>query len=64
MEKKIVESELPDNYPMYELYLYVIDGKVVRATRQMTVGECKLLKKCKSIKNCDIAARGLWHEMV
>ena len=65
MKKEPNETELPDDYPLYFGYLYIVDGKVVRATEEKsTVAEWKRRKGCKSVKNCDIHARNLWDQII
>lgn len=58
---KLDERELPDDYPLYAGYLYVVDGKVVQAIEQGTVAEWKRRRGCKSVMSCDIGGRDLWH---
>lgn len=62
--KKPQENALPDDYPIYLGYLYVVDGKVVQSMENSTVGTWKRVKGCKQVTSCDIAARDLWHLMV
>lgn len=62
MPNELKERDLPDDYPVHEFYLYVIDDRVWRAPYPATVGEIKkLMPEVKSIKNCDIAGRDIWH---
>lgn len=64
------ERELPDDYPIYPGYLYVINGEVIRSylPNQTTVGEMKkvfkTVKPITSFTNCDIKARNLWDQMI
>ena len=61
MSKELKEHELPDDYPVYVGYLYVLDGTPARANANMTAAKFKQLRKATSIKNCDINGRDLWH---
>ena len=62
--RKPKEAPLPNDYPVYAGYLYVADGEVVRARGQETVIELKQSLGVKELTNCDIAARGLWDQVV
>lgn len=65
MTDELNEMELPDDYPVFPMYLYVVDGTMFRHVRpQSTVGQVKKAFGFKSFKNCDIATRKLWSEMV
>lgn len=66
MAQPAKERELPPNYPMYYGYLYVIDGEVVQYSGEhMVVGLYRQRNpKVKSVKNCDISGRNLWHLMI
>ena len=73
MKKVFNEPELPDDYPVYNGYLYVVNGVVRRAfvpEGGSTVGEMKErgvangAESVKSVTRCDIVARGLTDEMV
>jgi hypothetical protein len=55
------ERELPDDYPLYAGYLYIVDGRVVQAIENGTPAQWKRVRGVNSIKNCDIDARDLWH---
>ena len=59
--KELNERELPDDYPLYAGYMYVVDGTVVTAVENGTPAEWKRRKGCKSVKSCDIGGRDLWH---
>lgn len=63
MTNELNERELDEDYPLHAGYLYVVDGKVVRATEAGTPAEWKRRKGCKSVMSCDIGGRGLWDEM-
>lgn len=54
------EHVLDDEYPVYPGYLYVADGKVVQSDISGTVRDLRRYLKAPEIRNCDIAARGLW----
>jgi hypothetical protein len=62
--KELDERELPDDYPIYAGYLYVADGKVVRATQPSTVAEWKRHRKVVSVTSCDINGRDLWDQAI
>lgn len=54
------ERELPDDYPMYNGYIYMIDGEPLRVTEDISVGQLKKLCGVESVRNCDIKSRNLW----
>lgn len=67
----MTERELPDDYPIYNQYLYVIrftGGRqvITRAYRNMTAGvfKAELIDRHGDeglvLTNCDITERGLW----
>ncbi len=60
MHTNLKEFELDDNHPIYNGYLYVIEGEVRRAKTSTTVGKLKKLLQVQSIRNCDIGGRNLW----
>ena len=52
------EDILPDDYPIYGNYLYVVDGKVIRSDwHDITVRELKLHIHAKEIRRCNMMAR-------
>lgn len=52
------ERMLPDDYPIYGDYLYVVDGEVYRSDYHgITAGELKRRLGAKEIRNCDIYER-------
>lgn len=54
------EPILPDAYPMYGDYWYVIDKKVTRSGYdRVTVGEYKRITKAQEVRRCDASWRGL-----
>lgn len=54
------EKILPDNYPMYAGYWYLLDGKPERNEHgSLTVGAYKRLTGVKEIRRCDAIERGL-----
>ena len=63
MENTLNEKELPNDYPVYWDYLYVVDGKVIKPDVQGTVLDLKRdLKqyrgmKCETVTTCDIDGR-------
>ncbi len=54
------ERELEPEYPIHAGYLYVADGKVIRAMESLTAEEFKQKAGIEILKNCDISARDLW----
>ncbi len=58
------ERELPDDYPIYDGYLYVVDGVPTNAMPAGTVGDAKRRNGFKSVKSCDVEARDLWHLVI
>jgi hypothetical protein len=60
MDKELNEPVLPDDYPIYGMYLYVADGKVIRSDwHDVTVGQLKRLIGASEIRRCDMVARGI-----
>ena len=57
---KLKERELEDEYPVFPLYLYVADGKVIQSNIEGTVADLKRKFNAKTITNCDIGGRDLW----
>ena len=54
------EKVLPDDYPMYDSYWYLLDGKPERNERgRLTVGTYKRLSGVKEIRRCDAVERKL-----
>jgi hypothetical protein len=52
------EPLLPDDYPIYADYLYIVDGKLyVSDWHDVTVQELKMLLGAKEIRRCDAAGR-------
>ena len=52
------ENILPDDYPMYGGYLYVVDGKVTASDlHDVTVKEYKARTGAKEVRHCDIVGR-------
>jgi hypothetical protein len=58
---KLRERELEDDYLIFAGFLYVVDGKVMTATGDGTVGQMKRKSGAKSITSCDIGGRDIWH---
>ncbi len=55
------EKELPDDYPVYGDYCYVVDGEVVVSDwHDITVADFKRKLGAKSVKRCDMVARNLF----
>jgi len=53
-----LEPILPDDYPVYGDYLYVVDGKPYRSDwHNITVKELKAREGFKEIRRCNIFAR-------
>jgi hypothetical protein len=58
MTKELDEPILPDDYPIYGDYLYVVDGKVYRSDwHDITVGDLKRYENCSEVRRCDIVGR-------
>jgi hypothetical protein len=54
------EPILPDDYPIYGDYLYIVDGKVYRSDwHDITARELKYRLKANEIRRCDAVRRGL-----
>lgn len=52
------ERVLPDDYPIYGDYLYVVDGKVTRSDwHGITVREYKAREGVEEVRRCDIEGR-------
>lgn len=52
------ERPLPDDYPVYGDYVYIVDGCIYRSDwHGITVGDLKLRLKAKEVRNCDIYGR-------
>jgi hypothetical protein len=52
------EPVLPDDYPVYGDYLYVVDGKLYRSDwHDITVRQLKAREGFKEIRRCDIYGR-------
>jgi len=54
------EPVLPDDYPMFASYWYVVDGEPKRCDwHEVTVAEYRRLTGAKEIRRCAAAQRGL-----
>lgn len=52
------EPVLPDDYPIYGDYLYVVDGKLYRSDwHGITVRQLKHYLKATEVRRCNINAR-------
>jgi hypothetical protein len=52
------ERVLPDDYPIYGDYLYVVDGKVYKSDyHDVTVRHLKHYLNAKEVRSCDIFGR-------
>ena len=57
-ETTLDERILPDDYPIYADYLYVVDGKVTRSDwHGVTVKQFKHIEGAKEVRRCDIEGR-------
>ena len=57
------EHVLPDDYPIYGDYLYVVDGKPYRSDYHgITAGELRRRLKATEIRRCNISARQVQRE--
>jgi hypothetical protein len=60
MTRELNEPILPDDYPIYGSYWYVVDEKVVQSDyHDITVYRYKMLTGAKEIRRCDAVGRGL-----
>lgn len=60
MNRPLNEPELPDNYPIYGGYWYLVDGKPYLSDwHGITANELKKRLKAKEIKRCDAIGRKL-----
>lgn len=64
MTQPLNERILPDDYPVYAGYLYVVDGTVITADYTMTVKRLKMHHNASTVTDCDIKGRNLWDRMV
>lgn len=48
------ETILPDHYPLYAGYVYIMDNKFARSNVICTVAELKLESGIKEIRRCDL----------
>ncbi len=56
--EKLDEPILPDDYPIYGDYLYVVDGNVYRSDwHGVTVRQLKYREGFKEVRRCDIMGR-------
>lgn len=53
------EEPLPDDYPVYEGYWYVLDGQPRQSLIDGTVSDLKRLHSVSEVKSCDVLGRGL-----
>jgi hypothetical protein len=52
------EDELPDDYPIYGDYLYIVDGEPYRSDfHDITARELRLRLKASKVCRCNMAAR-------
>lgn len=51
------EKILPDDYPVFADYVYVVDGKPVRSDVFGTVRDLKRNTGGKEVRRCDLVAR-------
>lgn len=55
------EPILPDDYPIYGNFLYVVDGEVYQSDwHGVTAAQLKKLLNVKEVRRCDISGRKLW----
>lgn len=59
-DEQLDEPILPDDYPVYADYFYVVDGQVMRSDIVGRVRDLKRDKKAKEVRRCDAAKRGLF----
>lgn len=53
------ERLLPDDYPVYAGYFYLVDGEVKISNIHTTVGELKSSGIAKEIRNCSLVDRNI-----
>lgn len=59
-QKAVNEPILPDDYPIYGDYLYVVDGQLYRSDwNGITVAELKRYESFSEVRRCDLMACGL-----
>ncbi len=64
-ENKLSERELEDDYPIRFGFLYVADGEVIQWGDDVSTAKAvKERASIKSLTNCDIAGRNLWHRAI
>lgn len=57
-QRELNEPELPDDYPIYGGYAYVVDGKQISSDcHGITAGELKRRMKAAKVCRCDLAGR-------
>lgn len=57
-DKPLDEPILPDDYPIYADYFYVVDGEVVLSSwHGITVREFKVQMRAKEVRRCDLVGR-------
>ena len=60
-DKKLNERVLPDDYPIYDGYAYICDGKITFAPKgDISVTGLKRILGVKEVKNCDMVGRNLF----
>lgn len=58
--QELNEPVLPDDYPIYGGYAYVVDGRPILSNwHDITAGELKCLLGAKEIRRCDLVGRNL-----
>lgn len=58
MPRELNEPELPDDYPIYAGYAYVVDGRQISSNyHDITARELKLRMKAEKVCRCDLAGR-------
>ena len=53
------EKLLPDDYPIYVGYYYLVDGEVKISNIHSTVGELKSVALAKEIRSCSLVDRNI-----
>lgn len=60
-EEELNEPFLPDDYPIYAGYFYVVDGKVICSNwHGITAAQLKARLKANEVRRCDAVRRGLF----
>lgn len=59
MSERLNEPILPDDYPVYAGYAYVVDGTPISSPLEGNVLRLKASLKAKEVRRCDLVEREL-----